>query len=121
MFSVQPDVVIDVVAEPFADDFLNCIEVACSIRSPEEDGSNMAIGVTFLNKHCFVTDLKPLKDEGPTLIKRSIELKLEVLQQILGWNLLIIDEAEYMELFNKGKEAKEEREAYIMERLNIGQ
>jgi len=35
--------------------------------------------------------------------------------------MLVVDEAEYMELFNQGKEAKEEREAYILDRLNIGQ
>jgi len=79
MFSEQKDVEVEVIQEPFVDDFLNSMEVACSIRSPTEDGPNMAIGVTFLNKHCFVTDLKPLKDEGPSLVKRSIELKLEIL------------------------------------------
>ena len=80
----------------------------------------MAIGVTFHNAHCQVTDLKPIKSEGNTLVKRSVEMKLEILEQVLGWDLLVVDEAEYMELFRRGKEAKEEREAYILDRLNIG-
>lgn len=34
--------------------------------------------------------------------------------------MLVVDEAEYMQLFQLGKEAKPEREAYILDRLNIG-
>lgn len=80
----------------------------------------MAIGVTFLNKHCFVNDLKPSKvEKGPQLLKRSIELKMEVQEQILGWTMLVLDESEYMELFNQGKEAKQAREEYVMSRLHI--
>ena len=60
----------------------------------------MAIGVTFLNKHCFVNDLKKSKmEEGPQLLRRSVELKMEILEQILGWTMLVLDEDEYMELF----------------------
>lgn len=80
MFSEIADVEVDVVNGPFVDDFLNTIEVACAVKCPREDGPNMAIGITMLNKYCNVTDLKPLKDEGPTLVKRSVEIKLEVLE-----------------------------------------
>ena len=34
--------------------------------------------------------------------------------------MLVIDEAEYMEMFKLGKETKTDREAYILDRLNIG-
>ena len=41
----------------------------------------MGIGVTFVNKHCCVNDLSLSKaEEGPSLLKRSYELKLEVLE-----------------------------------------
>ena len=56
--------------------------------------------MVFLNKYCFVNDMKPSKlDQGPSLLKRTEELRLEILQEVLGWKLLIIDEAEYMSLF----------------------
>lgn len=80
MFSEIEDVEVEIINEPFVDDFMNTIEVACAVKCPREDGPNMAIGVTLLNKHCYVTDLKPLKDEGPTLVKRTVEIKLEVLE-----------------------------------------
>ena len=80
----------------------------------------MALGVTFLNKHCFVNDMKKTRlDSGATLLSRSHEIRLEVLQSVMGWNLVVIDLAEYMELFNKGKDAKEEREQYIMTRIKL--
>ena len=86
----------------------------------------MAIGVTFLNNHCYVNDVKlpdrrsagmghrgrstktatnkgskdKRNDYGPTLLKRSVELQLEIYQTVLGWNMLVIDQAEYLELFN---------------------
>lgn len=36
------------------------------------------------------------------MIKRSFELKLEILQQCLGWNLLVLDEKEYAALVHEG-------------------
>lgn len=47
----------------------------------EKGSSEMALGVTFLNKHCFVSDMKKSKvEEGPTLLSRSHEIRLEVLE-----------------------------------------
>ena len=107
----------------FNDEFLNSIEVALSVRQQSQDSTeeglrSKAIGITLLNKHCFIADLKPLKGE-PHLLRRSHELKLEILQEVLGWQLLVIDEQEYMDLFNQGKQKKEEREAYIMDRIQF--
>ena len=103
IYSEEDGANIEVMKDPLTDDFMNVIEVASSIKEAESDDKdkNLAIGVTFLNKHCFVNDLKPSKSEkGPSLLKRSVEIKLEIMEQILGWTLLIIDEAEYLEMFN---------------------
>ena len=107
----------------FVDDFLNVFEIACSIQGKKEGAQgekDVALGVVFLNKHCFVHDLKPSKlEHGPTLLRRSVEVRLQILEEILGWKLLVIDEAEYMELFKQGKSKKKEREEYVLSRLQF--
>lgn len=124
---------VEVLDEPLIDDFMNVIEVMCAVRRDEEtneleqaeaqvesgddaQGGNrsLALGVTFLNDHCFVNDLKQTKlEKGPELLKRSVELKLEILERALGYTLLVVDEREYLDLFKKGKEAKKQRQEYL--------
>ena len=100
---------------------MNLIEVACSVKptsaSAEDDASTTLLGVTFLNKHCLVVDLagSSQADEQEPLLKRTFELKLQILQDMLGWQLLVLDEAEFTKL-----KSKQEKEEYIMERLQIG-
>ena len=98
----EEKIAVEVLPEPLIDDFLNVMEIACTVKYDSDADKNMAIGVTFLNNHCFVNDLKPSKLEKgvPSLLKRSVELKLEILEEILGWNILVIDQAEYLDLFN---------------------
>jgi hypothetical protein len=60
---------------------MNLIEIACSTA----DG--MLFGVIFLNPHCYVPDLG---GEEP-LIRRSVELKIQILTEMFGWSLLAID------------------------------
>ena len=48
-------------------------------------------------------------------------MRLEILEQVLGWKLLIVDLDEYQELFALGKSAKADREEYIMSRLQLGE
>ena len=113
-----PDRTVEIVDKPLSDDFMNLIEVACSVKptsaSPEDDSEAALIGVTFLHKHCLVVDLagSSQADEQEPLLKRTFELKLRILQDMLGWQLLVVDEAEYTKL-----KSKQEKEEYIMERL----
>ena len=54
------------------------------------------------------------------MIKRSFELKLEILQKCLGWNLLILDEKEYAEMVHEGGPgAFDRRKKYIFDRLRF--
>ena len=74
---------------------MNLIEVACSIKpasaSAEDDTSATLLGVTFLNKHCLVVDLAGSSQaaEQEPLLKRTFELKVQILQDMLGWQLLV--------------------------------
>ena len=109
---------VEVVDHPLSDDYMNIIEVACAAKpkgSSSEEQPSM-IGVSFLNKHCLITDLagNPLTEDQEPLLKRSYELKLEILQNLLGWQLLIVDEEEFTRLGSKA-----EKEGYIMDRLQV--
>ena len=46
------------------------------------------------------------------MLRRSFELKIELLTQVFGWQLLVIDEREFLGLQETGL-----KEAYIRERL----
>ena len=100
----------EIIDQPLSDDFLNLIEIACSIKpeaviSEDEKESDsdegevigevqpLFIGITFLNKHCYVPDL--YSETKELLVKRSVELKFDFLRDFLGWQLLIIDEADF--------------------------
>ena len=48
------------------------------------------------------------------MLKRTYELKLEILQDMLGWQLLVVDEGEFLKL-----KSKQEKEEYILSRLQI--
>ena len=100
---------------------MNLIEVACSVKptsaSAEDDASTTLLGVTFLNKHCLVVDLAGSSQaaEQEPLLKRTFELKVQILQDMLGWQLLVVDEADFAKL-----KSKQEKEEYIMSRLQVG-
>ena len=112
--------------QPMSDDFLNMIEIACSIQpkafvsgdekdSPIEDEEDevvgevppILLGITFLNKHCYVPDIYSEK-AGEPLVKRSVELKLDFLKDFLGWQLLVIDEGDFLKL-----KSRKDKEAFI--------
>jgi len=67
---------VEVLNDPLSDDFMNLVEVAASL--PDKS----LIGITFLNNHCYVPCLA---GESEPLLRRSIELKLEILTEIFGW------------------------------------
>ena len=87
--------------QPLSDDFMNMVEVVACLNQDQ------LVGITFLNPHCFIPG-----EEGQ--LKRSFELKIEILTELLGWNLLVVDQQEFMEL-----KSIEDREAYISERLKL--
>ena len=78
---------VEILNEPLSDDFMNLVEVAASL--PDKT----LIGITFLHDNCYVPCLAG--DPEP-LLRRSVELKLEILTEILGWQLLVIDQKEFL-------------------------
>jgi len=119
----------EVLEQPLSDDFLNLIEIASSIKpralvSGDEASSAsedevigevppLLIGITFLNKHCYVPDIYSDKGKSEPLVKRSVQLKFDFLRDFLGWQLLVIDENEFAKL-----PSKKEKEAYISKLLH---
>jgi hypothetical protein len=47
------------------------------------------------------------------LLRRTVELKHDILEQLFGWSILPIDEQEFM------KTPQPQKEAYILQKLNI--
>lgn len=45
------------------------------------------------------------------LLKRSVELKIELLTEVFGWHLLVVDQVEFMSL------SSEEKEKSLLEKL----
>ena len=82
---INTESTLEIIEQSLADDFMNVIEVACSIRpttsSSESDSEGTLLGITFLNKHCLVADLAGSTQAGEQepLLKRTYELKLEIL------------------------------------------
>ena len=52
-------------------------------------------------------------DDGEPLVTRSVELKFDVLKELLGWEILAIDEEEFIRM---DRDAKEE---YILNKVQI--
>jgi len=98
---------LEVVKDPLSDDFMNLVEVACSNPADET-----LFGVTFLNPHCYVPDLAASKDDKEPLVKRSVELKLQIMTDMLGWALIVIDQDDFEKLGSQKK-----REEYLIGRL----
>jgi hypothetical protein len=119
----------EILNQRLSDDFLNLIEISCSISlqavlsGDEEAGTKsdgdevigevppMLIGVTFLNKHCFVPDIYGDRNKDgkcEPLVKRSVELKFDFLRDVLGWQLLVIDETDFSRL-----QTKKDKEAFV--------
>ena len=95
--SISSESDIEFVKEPLSDDFMNLIEVACSFPNQE-----MLFGVSLMNDHCYVPDLSSSSNEVlEPLVKRSVELKIQILTELLGWNLIVLDENDFKELGDK--------------------
>lgn len=93
---------VEVLKDPLSDDFMNLVEVAASL--PDQT----LFGITFLNPHCFL----PSKEGEEPLLRRSVEVKIEILTEVLGWQLLVIDQNEFL--------ASEDKEKFILDKIEIG-
>ena len=60
-----------------------------------------------LNKHCY---LPPLVDNEP-LVKRTVELKHQILEELFQWTIVTIDQDDFL--------ASSDKEKYINDRIVI--
>ena len=60
---------------------MNLVDVACTI---DQD----LYGVLLMNRHCYI---HTLVDSEP-IVKRSVDIKQDILEGLFGWKLLIVDE-----------------------------
>ena len=96
----------EIASEPLSDDMMNLVDIACR----GSDGS--LFGVLFLNPHCYVPDLAGGKEN---YLRRSVELKIQILTEVFGWTLLAVDQADFQKMTNA------DRETYLLERLTAAQ
>ena len=59
----------------FCDELLNMMEIVCKI-------DDEILGVSLLNKHCYVPSLS---DPEEQVVKRSIEVRNQILEELFGW------------------------------------
>ena len=78
-----------------SDTLLTLLEISLTSSDPEA----APVGIQILNKHCYTPSLI----EHEPQVRRSIELKQQILEDLFGWQLLAIDE----DLFNDQQDKKQ--------------
>ena len=71
-----------------SDTLLTLLEITLTSSNPEAP----PVGIQILNKHCYTPSIIELEPQ----VRRSIDLKQQILEDLFGWQLLTIDE----DLFN---------------------
>lgn len=66
-----------------------------------------------MNRHCYIQSPFIDTNSDDALLRRTVELKHDILDQLFGWTILPIDEQEFL------KTPQPQREAYILQKLNI--
>lgn len=77
-----------------SDDIMNLIDVAAALKSSKANEPPELIAVLLMNKHCYIQN--PFAQKGTNaddqmLLKRSVEIKQEILEVLFGWVVEHID------------------------------
>ena len=76
-----------------SDDFMNLVEVAAA----QSAGSDLHLfGILLMNRHCYLATPFADPSDDSQLLRRSVELKQDILSSLFGWQLLVLDEADYL-------------------------
>ena len=76
-----------------SDDFMNLVEVAAA----QTAGSDLNLfGILLMNRHCYL--VTPFADhcDDSQILRRTVELKQDILSSLFGWQLLVLDQADYL-------------------------
>ena len=68
-----------------------------------------------MNRHCYIQSPFLDTNSDDALLRRTVELKHDILDQLFGWSIQPIDEQEFLKI------PQPQREAYILQKLNINQ
>lgn len=85
-----------------SDDFMSLVDVAAA------DGEQM-VALLLMNKHCYIRNA-----EGEQVVKRSVELKTELLEESFDWRVLVLDQEQFLAL-----KSFEEKASFVRERLGL--
>jgi len=91
-----------------SDDFMNLIDVAAARTSGGADSLDL-FGLLLMNRHCYLAT--PFAEDAQ-LLRRTVELKQDILSTLFGWSLLVLDEADFMK-----QPTYEDRKAYVIQRM----
>lgn len=98
-----------------SDDFMNLIDVAAA----QSKGQEMNLfGILLMNKHCYLATPfadSQTSDNDANLLRRTVELKQDILTTLFGWSLLVLDEADFLK-----QSTYEDRRKYVIERMGLG-
>ena len=95
-----------------SDDFMNLVEVAAA-AAPSTDDLHL-FGLLLMNRHCYLATPFADPSEDSQQLRRSVELKQDILSGLFGWQLLVLDEADYL-----AQPTYEERKRYVIERMGL--
>ncbi|CDW77722.1 UNKNOWN [Stylonychia lemnae] len=96
------------VTQNLSDDLMNLINIACVPQQALGEEQQL-VGIILINKNSFISTII---DDQP-IIRRTVDLKQDILVDLFGWNLMFIDESDLL-----GK-TQEEKQAYIFDKMGI--
>jgi len=96
-----------------SDDFMNLVEVAAAAPSTGSEDLHL-FGLLLMNRHCYLATPFADPSDDSQQLRRSVELKQDILSSLFGWQLLVLDEADYL-----AQPTYEERKRYVIERMGI--
>eukprot|EP00347_Sterkiella_histriomuscorum_P005947 403354650 len=97
-----------------SDDLMTLINIACVSGSKKLNNKPEDIELTgflVMNKHCYINTLA----EDEPILKRSVDLKKDILEGLFGWNIILIDEEDFL---RKSQPEREKQFKGILENLN---
>ena len=81
-----------------SDDFMNLIDVAAA-RTLGGSAGNTDLdlfGILLMNRHCYLATPFADPSDDTQLLRRTVELKQDILSTLFGWSLLVLDEADFL-------------------------
>lgn len=93
---------------------MNLLDVAAA----DSRGTDLSLfGILLMNRHCYLATPfadPSTSDEDVHLLRRTVELKQDILTTLFGWSILVLDEADFLK-----QPTYEDRRKYVIERMGL--